>query len=141
MNNVDEIKLAAKYLGACGMIDGVERIEDLIRLMFTPQGREFCAMNSFPDLSTIRATCTGMEKRGMFVDSGEITIFNKDNIVIAGDTKAKVVYDKSDKPYHIIVMHGAEVLVIAGRYTVVSVTEIGGKAKIRESKGACILMG
>ena len=40
----------ANRLGACRLLHGTENKEELMRLLLTPQGTEFCTKNNFPSM-------------------------------------------------------------------------------------------
>ena len=42
----------ARKLGACQMFTGEESMEEMIKLMFSPQGAEFLTANNFPDIAS-----------------------------------------------------------------------------------------
>lgn len=121
-----EIKKKALECGACGLIKSAESIADLVALMGTPQGREFCEKHSFPTLEMLQEHKRELSSLNVFVDAGEIAVENTDNVIIAGDTCAKIRFDKSDKPYHAMVMHGAKAMVNAHGYSVCQVVNIEG---------------
>lgn len=44
----------ANRLGACRLLHGTENKEELMRLLLTPQGTEFCTKNNFPSMVQLR---------------------------------------------------------------------------------------
>lgn len=122
-----EIKDRALRSGACDLILGADTIADLVALMGTPQGREFCKLHRFPTIEMLRDLDGGeLASLHFYVDAGEIELSDIDNVVVAGGTQATLKYSRTDKPYHAVVMHGAKANVLAGGYSVVQLTNIGG---------------
>lgn len=140
MMTAKEIKEMALRCGACELIEKADSIADLIGLMATPQGREFCKKHSFPTLDMLRERRGEITSLGVYVDAGDIEIDDMDNVVIAGDTCAILRYKQSDKPYHAIVMHGAKAKVIAYGYSICQIENIGGEIEKHESKNASIFL-
>lgn len=127
MTTAREIKDKALKSGACALILGANTIADLVALMGTPQGREFCKLHRFPTIEVLRDLDGGeLASLHFYVDAGEIELSNTDNVVIAGDTQAILKYSSTDNPYHAVVMHEAKANILAGGYSVVQVTNIGG---------------
>lgn len=135
-----EIKNKALECGACKLIESAESIADLVALMGTPQGREFCKKHRFPTLDILRQHKEVIADLGVLVDEGIIDVENVDNLIVAGDTLVRAVYDKTDKPYHIIVMDDAKVVVNAYDYAICEITVIGGEAQASEWNNASVFM-
>ena len=53
----------AKQIGACERLKGDEDIQGLVRLLFTPQGAEFCINNRFPAGQTWRSVPISLPRR------------------------------------------------------------------------------
>lgn len=140
MIGANDIKKMALDCGACELIKGAESIVDLVALMKTPQGREFCKKYNFPTLDILRQHKDEIAALDVFVDAGNIEINNSDNVIIAGETEAVLRYDSTDKPYHATVMHGAKAKVIAYGYSLCQITLIGGEVEKHESKNARIFL-
>lgn len=140
MMTAQDIKNKALECGACRLIESAVSIADLVALMRTPQGREFCKKHKFPTLDILREYKDVIADMGVFVDAGAIDTENVDDLIIAGDTLARVRYDKTDKPYHVIVMTGAKVIVNACDYAICEVTLVGGEAQASEWNNASVFM-
>ena len=140
MITAQEIKEKALECGACELISRADTIADLIGLMGTPQGREFCKLHSFPSLDILRQHMVELASLNVFVDAGNIEVDNTDNVIVAGDTTALLRYNRTDMPYHAIVMHGAHAKVIAYGYSLCQVTNIGGEVESHESRNASIFL-
>jgi hypothetical protein len=113
----------AKRKGACDLFpcfNGSESVAELARLMFTPQGREFCIKNRFPDLNTFRTFKPyNPEQYGVYIDAGDITLYDTDCFLI-GNTRA-VVRLSELRNFHVFLMHGATADVDAGGHSVVRI--------------------
>lgn len=65
----------------------------------------------------------GMEKYGIYIDAGNITLKNPDSVILIGRTQAQVDCDTNVR-HEVIVMHGAKALVNASNWAVVF-TKVG----------------
>lgn len=140
MMTAQDIKKMALDCGACELIAGAESIADLVALMKTPQGREFCKKHSFPTLDILRQYKAELVAMNVFVDAGMIAIEDSDNVILAGETDAVLRYTSTDKPYHAMVMFGSKAKVIAYGYSLCQIVNIGGKVEMHESKNASIFL-
>ena len=135
-----EIKAKALECGACKLIESADSIADLVALMKTPQGREFCKEHKFPTLEILRQHKKDIADMNVYVDAGTINVLNTDNVIVAGDTFAKLWYDKTDKPYHVMVMDVAKAIVNAHNYAVCNVCHIGGEVEAYEWSNASVFI-
>lgn len=135
-----DIKNMALACGACKLIEEANTIAELVALMGTPQGREFCKVNSFPSIDILREHKEELATLNVFVDAGKIELTDVDNAIIAGETTAVIRTKSVDKPYHAMVMHGAKAKVIAYGYSVCQVVNIGGKVECNKSTNASIFI-
>lgn len=140
MMTAKEIKMMALDCGACELIQGAESIADLVALMMTPQGREFCRKHKFPTIEMLRQHKEELASLNIRVDAGSIAAKNVDDIIIAGDTRLFAKYDSSDRPYHVMVMHGARADVMSYNYAVVDVTTIDGEVEAFEEGNSIIFV-
>ena len=108
----------ANRLGACRLLHGTENKEELMRLLLTPQGTEFCTKNNFPSMEQLR------EFRGKKAESMGIYI----------ETDVKLT-----NPVKVILMHGAEAEIHASNYAVVFVKNAGGKVITHKDHTARVL--
>lgn len=134
------IKKIALEMGACELIHEADSIGSLVSLMGTPQGREFCKVHEFPVLEIFCQHKDELKALNVFVDAGKIAIDDIDNVVIVGETEALIRYTKIDKPYHVMVMHGAKAKVIAYGYSICQIVNVGGEVETHESKNASIFV-
>lgn len=119
----------ADKIDRCDMFTGEESIEELARLMFTPQGREFMLANSFPTLTQFRKFKKyNPEHFNVYIDSGNITLNEPGDIYLIGNTTAEV-YCRKTASHHIILMHGASATIYAGGYSVIN-PETDNKSEI-----------
>lgn len=140
MMTANDIKNKALECGACNLIESAESIADLIELMSTPQGREFCKKYKFPTLDILREHKKDIAYMGVYVDAGTIDVLNRDNLIVAGNTVVKAWYDKTDKPYHVMVLDGAKAIVNAHDYAVCNVCLVGGEVEAYEWSNASIFI-
>lgn len=124
---MDELKKYLNGLGACSLKGEVDSLDSAVRMMFTPQGREFCVKTGFPTLDFLRKHKDELvSNRAMLIDMIAKAI-DEHEICAAGDSAVTLYADKPDAIYKAIAMHGARIIVRASRYAVVTATEVGGK--------------
>lgn len=117
--------IAEKYR-VCSMFKGSENIEQIVRLFLSPQGVEFCQENNFPDIQTLRQFRRyDVERFGVFIDAGSITLNNVRRVMLIGNTEATITCDNKWR-YEIILMHGAKLQVKASGWAVVFITNKSG---------------
>ena len=103
----------ANRLGACRLLHGTENKEELMRLLLTPQGTEFCTKNNFPSMEQLREfRGKKAESMGIYIET-DVKLTNPVKVFLAG--------------YNVILMHGAEAEIHASNYAVVFVKNAGGK--------------
>lgn len=128
----------ANRLGACRLLHGTENKEDLMRLLLTPQGTEFCTSNQFPSLEQLQEfRGNKAESLGIFIDT-DIELANPVKVFLAGSTKA-VLYFNTIGRYNVILMHGAKAEIHASNYAVVFIKNAGGEVKVINDNTAKIL--
>lgn len=121
---VSDVMKSALELGACGQSGKATDWKSLCWLFFTPQGREFCENNNFPSIEIFRNMKPNVEKYGVYVDAGEISLKNNVNVGIIGDTEAVLEYDDNTVVHKIILMHGAKATIKASNYAVINLTNV-----------------
>lgn len=124
---IKKIQNAALELGACDKIEKVSGFPSLVRLLFSPQGAEFCEKHNFPDLATLQNIKSEVKKYGVFIDCGEITLRSRQNTCLVGNTHATIKASGVNYAHTIILMHGASATIEASRYAVVKVINISGR--------------
>lgn len=126
--------------GACEKSAGATDWETLVWLFFTPQGTEFCAEHNYPTIGQFRAMSENVRKFGVFVDAGAIAKYDPDRIGVIGATEATLTYKNPSSVRKVIVMHGAKVRLIVGRYAVVRLYEIGENNVEIENDGTAVVL-
>ena len=116
----------AQARGLCGKFTGQEDLPAICALLFSPQGREYCMGNDFPDMATWRKfKDLGVDKHGIFVDAGDIGLAPQRNIALVGDTHGRLTATGRGLTF-VLLLHGATVDIEASDYVIVSVE--GGDA-------------
>lgn len=126
---MEELKRYLNGLGACNLKEEVDSLESALRMMFTPQGREFCVNTGFPTIEFLREHKEELKAMpGVYIDCGNITIQSPDsntpNQFISGNSQAILRISKPTILHHVIVAHNASLTLHAGEYAVVTVTVI-----------------
>lgn len=121
----------AQKLKVCTMFHGDETLEELVELLFSPQGVEFISRFSFPTLSIFRQFKKyDTQKLGVYIDAGEITLEEEHRVLLVGKTTATLKYSQTHENL-VCALHGATALIEAAGYSVVHV-EIDRNSKARE---------
>ena len=115
----------ANRLGACRLLHGTENKEELMRLLLTPQGTEFCTKNNFPSMEQLREfRGKKAESMGIYIET-DVKLTNPVKVFLAGSK--------------VILMHGAEAEIHASNYAVVFVKNAGGKVITHKDHTARVL--
>ena len=121
----------AQKLNACTMFHGDETLEELVELLFSPQGVEFISRFSFPTLSIFRQFKKyDTQKLGVYIDAGEIMLEEAHRVLLVGNTTATLKYSQTHENL-ICALHGATAKIEAAGYSVIHV-EIDRHSKARE---------
>lgn len=138
---IQHIYKQAHQLGACDKFSGNETLEQLVQLMFTPQGIEFCLANNFPDLATFRRFKRyHPERLGVYIDCGQITLQEPQAAFLIGNTTATVKCQQTARK-RLYLMHGAHANVNASGFTVVRVEkDPSSQVTVQAKDNAKILM-
>lgn len=140
MRTANDIVKSASLLGACEKSGSVSNWKSLVWLFFSPQGREFCENNNFPSLEMFQDMKEHVAEYGVFVDFGNISRLNNENIGVIGNTSAELIYNDNTKVHKVILMHGASAKIKILDYAVVHIVNIGDcKIEIEKDKTAVIL--
>lgn len=135
MDRINDIRSRALGIGACEKIGDIQDYQSLVKVFFSPQGREFCHKNNYPTLEVFRAIREDVKPHRVFVDAGDIEVYNEPYIAIVGDTHARIKIRGVDALYHIVLMHGATAEIDIEHYAVVQIMNIsGGDVAIHNDK-------
>lgn len=132
--------VAEKYR-KCNMFKGTERsIEELAAVFTSRQGLEFCIRYHFPNIATFRLfKGQGVEKYGIYIDAGVITLKNPARAILIGRTSATVNCDEC-KQHEIVLLHGARAIMNASKWAVASVTASVGCSFIKNTSENAIIL-
>lgn len=137
--SVDAIRAMALQTGACKKINRVQDFPELIKLMFTPQGIEFCQDHNFPSVEVFRKNRDSLERLGVYVDAGNIALKGKEYVCIVGDTDATIEAAGTKFIHTIILMHGARAKITAKDHAVLNIVRIGGEYSIKKDGTVIVL--
>lgn len=138
---IRQIYMQAKLLDVCDKFTGLETtLDDIVDLFLSPQGIEFCIKNHFPNMSTFRLFKQyDIEKYGIYIDAGTITLKNPNRAVLIGRTIATVLYDKLEL-HQIVLLHGAKAIVNATKWAVVNTNVESGCIIIKNTADHAIIL-
>ena len=116
-------------------------MEEMINLMFSPQGAEFLTANNFPDIATFRRFKKyHPEQLGVYIDASEISLSDARKIFLVGNTTARLKYAQT-QGNRLILMCGATALIEASGYCVLKIEKddksnvevnVSGHAKVMQ---------
>lgn len=138
---IRQIYTQAKLHGACPLFKGTEQtVEDIVRLFESPQGIEFCMKNHFPNMATFRLFKPhGVEKYGIYIDAGTLTLKDPSRAILIGRTSATVFCSKTER-HEIILLHGAKAIVNANKWAVARVQSEQGCSVIKNTSDNAIII-
>ena len=101
-------------LGACGSFTEAMSIRQIVDMLFTPQGVEFCIKRGFPTLEMFRrlGAVEDTKPLGVYIDCED-----PQRAFLVGNTRARITYTETQRN-GLYMMHGAKATVIAGGYSV-----------------------
>lgn len=131
----------AHLLDACPLFTGEEKtLDDIINLFTSPQGMEFCMKKHFPNMATFRQFKRyKVERFGIYIDAGTITITNPKRAILIGRTSATVNCDTLER-HEVFLLHGAKAVVNASKWAVVACTVEQGCSIIRNTADHAIVL-
>lgn len=135
MMEAKDISITAESLGACRLTDAITDWRSAVRVMFSPQGREFCKAHKYPSAEQFRQM-PNLQSLGIYVDAGEIDVCCDRDVCIVGNTQARIFANENTSLHRLLVFHGASAKIIASNYSVTNVTNIGGKIKAEKTDNA-----
>lgn len=138
---IRQIYAQAKILGVCPLFTGLERtLDEIIDLFASPQGIEFCIKNHFPNIATFRLFKRyNVEKYGIYIDAGTITLKNPVRAILIGRTSATIYCDTLEM-HDITLLHGAKAVVNASKWAVAHTTVESGCNIIRNTGDHAIIL-
>lgn len=138
---IRQLHRQARLLGACDLFTGRETTADeMAELLLSPQGREFCLKHRFPPLPTLRLfKGMGLERMGIYIDAGDITLTNRPRLALIGHTTARLTYDRLSR-YEVTLYRGAKATITATDWAVVSVEQESGTACVKESRDHALII-
>lgn len=134
---VNDILNEALKLGACEASGKATDWKSLSWLFFSPQGIEFCKQHNYPSLDAFRQMDDSISSFGVYVDRS-CKLDNTDAAII-GDCQSELHFSGTDRPYKVILMHGAKARIYAGMYAVVKVENISGDYEVFNDGTATVL--
>lgn len=139
---IQNIYEQAKAIGACDYFTGKERtLEDIVTLLKSNKGREFCMQNRFPSLATFRLFKPfEPEKLGVYIDRGVVTLHNPKNIVLVGRTTAVISYDSNKELHKVMVMQGASAVINAAGWSVVRAEGVQGARIVKNVRDNAVIL-
>lgn len=139
---IRQIYAQARQIGCCSLFTGKEKtLDDIIALFTSPQGMEFCIQNHFPNMATFRLFKPyNVEQKGIYIDSGTITLKNPENAVLIGRTSATIYCDSNKAKHNITLLHGAKAIVTASQWAVVATQVEPGCNIIKNTNGNAIIL-
>ncbi len=138
---IKQIYEQARLLGACPLFTGRERtLEDIVNLFTSPQGIEFCVTKHFPNMATFRLFKPyRVERFGIYIDAGTLTLRNPDRAVLIGRTSATIFCDTLAS-HEILLLHGAKAVVNASGWAVCKTTVEAGCSLIRNTSENAVIL-
>lgn len=124
---IERVLQGAKAKGACKLTEGVTDIDSLSRLFLTPQGREFCISNEYPnrkDWALLRTY--HLQKYGIYCEMGHVSVADGETYAAIGKTTLDARFGANNGvTHHIILMHGAKATLHLSNYAVVKIEATG----------------
>lgn len=128
---IDKILRTAALHGACEKSSTATDWRSLAWLLFSPQGREFCERENFPDRAMwCEIAKHHPEQYGVHVDRGSLTLHGDRHVALVGATDATLYFDAPTTAHIVILAHGARATVRATNYAVVHIVKIGTDCEV-----------
>lgn len=137
---INQIYAQAQMLGCCDKFKGTEDLQGIINLFTSVQGIEFCMKHHFPNIATLRLFKPHhVEKYGIYIDAGAITLTNPKQVILIGRTTATINCSTLER-HEIVLLHGARACVNASKWAVAFIKAEQGCSYIKNtSENALIL--
>lgn len=128
-------------LGACGSFTEAMSIRQIVDMLFTPQGVEFCIKRGFPTLEMFRRLGTVEDARtlGVYIDCGDITLEDPQRAFLVGNTRARITYTATQRN-GLYLMHGASAEVQASGYSVTHIEHDNSSRVQTEKSGDAVIL-
>jgi hypothetical protein len=131
---------AQRSFKGCTMFSGNENFDEIVDLLLSIQGIEFCVKNNFPELEYFeRFDIKKASEKGIYINAGTIELENQETVLLVGKTDAVLKYNNLDKAYRVILMHNATAEITADNYAVVSFTGDEDNVSINVSNNAIVI--
>lgn len=121
MMEYDSLIKTAYSLGACSRLTNNMQDEELAKLLFTPQGREFCVTNDFPksqDINHVPDNILILNR--IFKGKSGLLFHNPVNVCLV-NSDAEIKIKKPEILHHIVLLDKSCLKLIATNHCVVSV--------------------
>lgn len=112
--------LLARRLRACNVFTGEEEtLAEVIAKLHSVEGLEFLLLTGFPTLELFREYKDALpEGCGVYVDAGEINLYDAIDAILVGDTRGKATCEQTEC-HNLTAIHGATASVDAYEWSVV----------------------
>ena len=134
---VNDILNDAIKLGACQESSKASDWKSLAWLFFSPQGVEFCKKHNYPSLEAFKQMNDTISSLGVYVNTA-VKLTNT-NTALIGENQSELHFSGTEKPYKVILMHGAKAKIYAGMYAVVKIENISGDCEIYNDGTATVI--
>jgi len=130
----------ARELGACPLLRGDEDLAGLIKVFTSPQGMEFCLRHRYPNTATFRLFKPfGVERFGIYIDAGDITLKNPNRAILVGRTVGTVACDTTER-HEIVLLNGAKAVVNASKWSVAVIKAGSGCACVKNVSDNAVIL-
>jgi len=127
MTIVEKLYEAAKPYHPCNLFKGTETLDELLQVLLTPQGWEFCIKYDFPGNEQLGLLKTYInEDMDIYIDAGHKSLRNHKLVILAGDCDFRLEYDTLEHPCRVVLLKGARARIRANGYAVVAVNAAEG---------------
>ncbi len=117
----EEVHKVLRSLGVCRKVRGTEEIPELVEMLRTSWGFEFCRANQYPSLQDWEKYKESFsDLQDVFLNAGLIHLKNPCNALLIGNTFAEIIYN-GEQSYHLTLLNGAKAKVTAESYAVVAI--------------------
>lgn len=131
----------AKLAGACDLFTGEEdTIEEMARLLLSPQGVEFAVKSGCPSVSTFRLFKPFLrDELGVYIDAGCVNLRDPGRVVLVGKTTANITCEALQRN-EITLLRGAKASLSAFSWAVVAVNKDPESECISSASGNAVIL-